>query len=83
MLLLSKYSNTLEIKNSRYLGQIKPRFSFSLKINFREIASTNNKHVDLRNIENFVRNKCYPGDISKDKGKKPNFRKSCKNFKSR
>ena len=40
-----------------------------------------NKHVDLRKIENFVRSKCYPEDISKDKGKKANFRKSCKNFK--
>ena len=39
------------------------------------------KHVDLRKIENFVRNKCYPEDISKDEGKKANFRKSCKNFK--
>ena len=33
--------------------QIKPRFSFWLKINFRKMAS--NKHVDLRKIENFVR----------------------------
>ena len=41
----------------------------------------NYKHVDLRKIENFVKSKCYPGDISKDKGNKANFRKSCKNFK--
>ena len=47
-----------------------------LKINFRKIAS--NKHVDLRKIENFVRRKFYPEDISKDKGRKANFRKSCK-----
>ena len=45
---------------------------------FRKIAS--NKHVDLRKIENFVTSKCYSEDISKDKGKKANFRKSCKNF---
>ena len=48
-------------------------------MNFRQMAS--NKHVDLRKTENFVRSKCYPEDISKDKGKKANFTKSCKNFK--
>ena len=42
---------------------------------------TSNKYVDLRKIENFVRIKCYPEDVSKDKGKKANFRKSCKSFK--
>ena len=41
---------------------------------------TSNKHVDLRKIENFVRNKYCPEDISKDKGKRANFRKSFKNF---
>ena len=40
----------------------------------RKMAS--NKQIDLRKIENFVRSKCYPADISKDKGKKANFRKS-------
>ena len=40
-----------------------------------------NKHVDLREIEIFVRSKCYPEVISKDKGKKANFRKSCENFR--
>ena len=40
-----------------------------------------NKHVDFRQIENFVRNKCYPEDTLKDKEKKTNFRKSCENFK--
>ena len=40
-----------------------------------------NKHIDLKKIENFVRSKYYPGDISEDKGKKAEFRKSCKNFK--
>ena len=40
-----------------------------------------NKQLDSRKTENFVRSKCYPEDISKDKGKKANFRKSCKNFK--
>ena len=39
-----------------------------------------NKHVDLRKTENFLRSKCYPEDMSKDKGKKANFRKSFKNF---
>ena len=40
-----------------------------------------NEHVDLRKIENFVRSEYYPKDISKDKGKRANFRKSWKNFK--
>ena len=40
-----------------------------------------NKRVDLTKLKNFVRSKCYPEDISKDKEKKANFRKSCKNFK--
>ena len=35
-----------------------------------------NKHVDLRKIENFVGSKYYPVDMSKDKGKTANFRKS-------
>lgn len=61
------------------MGQIKSFFSFWLKTNFREKAS--NKHYDLRKIENYVRGKCYPEDISKDKLKKANFRKSWKNFK--
>ena len=39
------------------------------------------ENVDWRKIENFVRNKCYPEDISKNEGKKANFRKFCKNFK--
>ena len=42
---------------------------------------TSNKYVDLKKIENFVRIKCYPEDVSKNKGKKANFRKSCKSFK--
>ena len=50
-----------------------------MKINFRKIGS--NKHVDLRKIENFVRNKFYPEEMPKVKGKKDNFRKSCKTFK--
>ena len=60
------------------MGQIKLRFSFWLKINFRKIAS--NKHVDLRKIENFVWSKCYPEGIPKIKGKKANFRKSLSLF---
>ena len=49
--------------------QIKPRFSFWLKINLRKMAC--NKHVDLRRIESLVRSK----------GKTANFQKTCKNFK--
>ena len=35
------------------------------------------KHVDLETLKNrnFVRSKCYPEDISKDKGKKASTRK--------
>ena len=40
-----------------------------------------NKHVELRKIENFVRNKYHPEDIPIDTGKIGNFRKSCQNFK--
>ena len=40
-----------------------------------------NNQFDLRKTENFVRSKCYPANILKDKGKKANSRKSCKNFK--
>ena len=39
--------NVFEMKNQG-LGEIKPRFSLWLKLNFRKIAS--NKHVDLRKI---------------------------------
>ena len=42
-----------------------------------------NKHVDLRKTENFARSKCYLEDVSKDKGKRANFRKYCKHFKIR
>ena len=35
-----------------------------------------NKRVDFRKIENFVRSKDCPENISKEKGKKVNFRKS-------
>ena len=35
------------------------------------------KHVDLNSIENYIRNKTYPGKI---KGQKANFGKSCKYF---
>ena len=37
-------------------------------------------HVDLKAVEEFLRNKTYPKCILKDKGKKSNFRKACKNF---
>ena len=56
-------------KKWKVLSQIKPRFSFLLKINLRKMAS--NKNVDLRKLENFVRSK----------GKRASFRKPCKNFK--
>ena len=49
------------------MDQIKPRFSFRLKINFRNMASS--KHVDLRKIES-----------KGSKEKTANFRKTCKNF---
>ena len=39
-----------------------------------------NKHLVLRKTGNSVRSKCYPEDVSNDKGRKANFRKSCKNF---
>ena len=38
-------------------------------------------HVDLKAVEEFVRNKTYPKGILKGKGKKSNFRKACKNFR--
>ena len=37
-------------------------------------------HVDLKAVEEFLRNKSYPKGILKDKGKKFDFRKECKNF---
>ena len=37
-------------------------------------------HVDLKAVEEFLRNKTYPKGILKDKGKKSNFRKTCENF---
>ena len=58
---------------------MKPRISFLLKINFKMMASK--KCVDLRKIENFVKSKYCPENISKDKEKRANFRKSCRNFK--
>ena len=64
---------------SKVFDQARPRFSFWLKVNFRKIAS--NEQVELRKIENFVISKCYSEDISKDKGKEVNFRKTFKNFK--
>ena len=39
------------------------------------------KHpVNLKVVEEFLRRKIYPKEIAKDKGKKANFRRSCKNF---
>ena len=37
-------------------------------------------HVDLETIENYVRNKCYPAEISGKKGDKANFRRACRKF---
>ena len=37
-------------------------------------------HVNLKVVEEFVRRKTYPKEIAKDKGKKANFRRSCKSF---
>ena len=36
-------------------------------------------HVDLNSIENYVSDKTYPEKL-KDKGRKANFRKACKNL---
>ena len=47
-----------------------------MKINFRKTIG--NKQVDSGKIETFVRSRYYPEDMSKDKGKKANFRKSSK-----
>ena len=58
---MNKKLNVFEIKKSNVLGQIKPRFSFCLKINFRKMAS--NEHVYLRIKKNFAGSKCYPEDI--------------------
>ena len=67
-------------KNQKFRSsQTKLRHSFCLRINFGKMAG--NKYVDLRKIGNFVRNKCCPEDISKDKGKKADFKKSFENFK--
>ena len=45
---------------------------------FRKLTSS--KHVDLRQIENFVRSKYFPKHLSKDKAKKANL-KFCENCK--
>ena len=37
-------------------------------------------YVNLKAVEEFLRNKTYPKGILKDKGKKSNFRKTCENF---
>ena len=37
-------------------------------------------HVNLKVVKEFVRRKIYPKEIAKDKGKKVNFRRTCKNF---
>ena len=37
-------------------------------------------HVNLKVVEEFLRRKIYPKEIAKDKDKKANFRRTCKNF---
>ena len=37
-------------------------------------------HVNLKVVEEFLRRKIYPKEIAKDKGKKANFRRTCKNI---
>ena len=37
-------------------------------------------HVNLKVVAEFLRRKIYPKEIAKDKGKKANFRRTCKNF---
>ena len=59
-------------KKPNVMGQLKPRFSFWLKIYFWKTAS--NKHFDLRKLESVVRSKWFPEDIPKVKGKKANSR---------
>ena len=36
--------------------------------------------MDVKAVEEFLRNKTYPKGILKGKDKKSNFRKACKNF---
>ena len=50
-----------------------------MRIDFKKMASI--EDVNLTKIENFARSKYYPEDISKDKGKRANFRKFSMNFK--
>ena len=38
------------------------------------------QHVNLKVVEEFLRRKIYLKEIGKDKGKKANFRRTCKNF---
>ena len=37
-------------------------------------------HVNFKVVEEFLRRKIYPKEIAKDRGKKANFRRTCKNF---
>ena len=39
--------------------------------------------MNLKVVEEFLRRKIYPKEIAKDKGKKANFRRTCKTFRSR
>ena len=40
-------------------------------------------HVNLKVVEEFLRRKIYPKEIAKDKDKKANFRKTCKNVSTK
>ena len=42
--------------------------------------ATTRSHVDLKVVEEFLRRRIYPKNISKDKGKRANFRRTCRNF---
>ena len=65
---MASNKNKLWNKKSKVLAQIKPCFSFWLRTGFRKTAS--NKQVDLRKLENFV----------KEVKERANFRKPCKDF---
>ena len=61
------------------MSQQKLRFFFLTEEILERWQATNT--LTREKQKTLFRSKCYPEDISKDKGKKANFRKSCKNFK--
>ena len=56
---------------------MKSCFDVELESKIEKMAK---KHVDLKVVEEFLRRKTYPTEISKDRGKKANFRRNCRNF---